>query len=80
MGSGCQRSLSTGFSRQEHWGERHALPGGGLTWPPVCNYGFSLADFKVLSLYLTFDIVIIMCPGVGLFVFILFGTQCASRA
>ena len=31
-------------------------------WPPVCNYGFSLADFEVLSLYLTFDIVIIICP------------------
>ena len=38
---------------------------------------FSLAPFKILSLYLTFGILIMMCLGVGLFGFILFGILCA---
>lgn len=35
---------------------------------------FSLADFKILSLSLNFDILIITCLGIHLFGFILFGT------
>ena len=34
---------------------------------------FSLAAFKILSLSLTFGILIIMCVGVGLFASVLFG-------
>ena len=43
----------------------------------VINF-FSLTIFKILSLSLTFGILIMMCLGVGLFVSILFGTLCAS--
>uniref|UniRef100_A0A9L0SPR2 Uncharacterized protein n=1 Tax=Equus caballus TaxID=9796 RepID=A0A9L0SPR2_HORSE len=39
---------------------------------------FSLSAFKILSLSLILDILIIVCLGVGLFGFILFGTFCAS--
>ena len=44
---------------------------------PVTNF-FSLAAFKILSLSLTFGILILMCLGVDLFAPILFGTLCAS--
>ena len=43
----------------------------------VTNY-FSLAAFKILSLYLNLSILIMMCLGVGLFASILFGTLCVS--
>ena len=43
----------------------------------VTNY-FSLAAFKVLALFLTISILIMLCHGVGLFTSILFGTLCAS--
>ena len=39
---------------------------------------FSLATFKILSLFLIFVILITMCLGVDPFEFILFGTLCAS--
>ena len=39
----------------------------------------SLAAFKILSLYLTFGILIMMYLVVGLFASILFGSLCASR-
>ena len=38
----------------------------------------SLAAFKTVSLFLTFDKLIIMCPGESLFGFILFGTLLSS--
>ena len=38
----------------------------------------SLSTFKILSLFLTFGILIMMCLGVGLFGFILFETLCVS--
>ena len=37
---------------------------------------FSLAAFKILSLSLTFDILIVMCLDVHVFGFILFGSLC----
>ena len=40
---------------------------------------FSLAAFKILSLSLTFDILSMMCLGVGIFRFILFGLLVLSR-
>ena len=43
----------------------------------VTNY-FSFAAFKILSLSLTFGILIMMCLAVGLFGFILFGTLSTS--
>ena len=43
---------------------------------PVCNYGFSLADFKILSLYLTFDIVIIMSWCESLCVYLIWDSMC----
>ena len=39
---------------------------------------FSLPDFKILSLSLTFVILIMICLGVDHFGFIFFGTLCAS--
>ena len=39
---------------------------------------FSLAPFKVLSLYWNFAILIMTCLGIGLFGFLLFGTLCVS--
>ena len=39
---------------------------------------FSLAAFNILSLLLSFAILTTMCLGVNVFVFILFGTLCAS--
>ena len=39
---------------------------------------FSLAAFNIFSLYLIFDSLIIMCLGVFLHGFILYGTLCAS--
>ena len=39
---------------------------------------FSLAAFKILSLSLTFGILIMICLGVGLFASMWFGTLCAS--
>ena len=44
---------------------------------PCISSSFSLAVFKILSLYFNFAI-LIMCLGVGLFGFILIGTLCAS--
>ena len=38
----------------------------------------SLAAFEILSLSLTFGILIMICFGVGLFASMLFGTLCAS--
>ena len=49
-----------------------------LGTPQQVSNCFSLAAFKTLSLSLTFVILIMMCPGVHLFGFILFGTLCAS--
>ena len=43
----------------------------------VSNF-FYLAALKILSLSLTFGILIMMCLGVGLFASILFGTVCVS--
>ncbi|KAF6109648.1 hypothetical protein HJG60_010886 [Phyllostomus discolor] len=40
---------------------------------------FSLAAFKILSFSLILGILIMVCLGVGLFGFILFGALCASR-
>ena len=44
---------------------------------PIVNC-FSVAAFKILSLSLTFSVLILMCLGVGLFASILFGILCAS--
>ena len=48
----------------------------------ICNKCFCsvfLAAFKILSLCLTFNILIILCLGVEFFEFIFFGTLLASR-
>ena len=39
---------------------------------------FPLFAFIILSLYLSFDILITICVSVGLFGFIMFGPLCAS--
>ena len=44
--------------------------------PLKVNNRFSLAAFEILSLSLTFGILIMMCLGVGLFASILFGRLC----
>ena len=66
--------LPVPFSLQSFFGE--------ISWQsygnsPIGNY-FSLAAFKILSLPLTFGILIMMCLEVGLFASMLFGTLCAS--
>lgn len=45
-----------------------------MWFPLYVKICFSLAAFQTLSLSLTFDILVIMCLGRGLFGFILFGT------
>jgi len=49
-----------------------------MGFPLQLTLYFSLAVFRILCLSLTFAILIMICLGVGLFVFILFGTLCAS--
>ena len=49
---------------------------GAPLW--VTNAFFFFPAFQILSLSLTFDILIMMCLGVGLFGFILVGILCAS--
>lgn len=39
------------------------------------SHSFPLAAFRILSLSLTFAILVMICLGVGLFGFILFGTS-----
>ena len=61
------------------------------TFHPTCSHIFPsplqsgkphqpgpLATFNILSLSLTFGLLLMMCLAVGLFAYILFGTLCAS--
>ena len=50
----------------------------GDSLPLYVTLCFSLFAFRVLSISLTFAILITICLGVGLIWFILFGTLCAS--
>ena len=56
--------------------ERSAVNLMGI--PLYIIYCFSLAAFNIFSLYLIFDSLIIMCLGVFLLGFILYGPLCAS--
>ena len=55
-----------------------AIWGGWGGSPLEVTKCFSLRAFKILSLSLTFVILIMICLGVGLFGFILFGILCLS--
>uniref|UniRef100_A0A9L0RMJ1 Uncharacterized protein n=1 Tax=Equus caballus TaxID=9796 RepID=A0A9L0RMJ1_HORSE len=49
-----------------------------MGFPLYVTCGLSLAAFRIISLSLILDTLIIICLGVGLFGLILFGALCAS--
>ena len=67
----CQSLLACKVSFEKSADSLTATPLQVILW-------FSLAAFQILSLSLTFCILIMMCLGVGLFTSILFGILCAS--
>ena len=79
---GCRFfSLSSLYIAIPFWSAEFLLKNQPIAlweFPCMLFVDFSLAAFRILSLSFTFAILIMICVGVGLFEFILFGILCDS--